>query len=143
MLTLSCVVSSVPVQCLSNNQTSPCLSLLPLLAVFDPRVVLSTSNLRVQYLVFLLEVWKFQQSRFPTRRPPLFVPRRRRGGTVDVSAKGMTSKEVAEACEAKGINVRIIDDKTVGLSFGESITKSDVETLVRNPNIQPQEAKSC
>ena len=50
--------------------------------------------------------------------------------TVDVSAKGMTSKGVADACEAKGINVRVIDDKTVGLSFGESITKSDVETLV-------------
>lgn len=50
--------------------------------------------------------------------------------TVDVSAKGMTSKAVADACEAKGINVRIIDDKTVGLNFGESITKSDVETLV-------------
>ena len=50
--------------------------------------------------------------------------------TVDVSAKGMTSKAVADACEAKGINVRVIDDKTVGLSFGESITKSDVETLV-------------
>eukprot|EP00752_Nemacystus_decipiens_P012371 g10965.t1 len=50
--------------------------------------------------------------------------------SVDVSAKGMTSKAVADACEAKGINVRVIDDKTVGLSFGESITKSDVETLL-------------
>lgn len=61
--------------------------------------------------------------------PPPPLDHRRK--TVDVSTKGMTSKSVADACEAKGINVRIIDDKTVGLSFGESITKSDVGTLVR------------
>lgn len=51
--------------------------------------------------------------------------------SVDVSTKGTTSKAVADACEAKGINVRIIDEQTVGLSFGESITKDDVSTLVR------------
>ncbi|CAN0517246.1 unnamed protein product, partial [Scytosiphon promiscuus] len=38
--------------------------------------------------------------------------------SVDVSTKGTTSKAIADACESKGINVRIIDDKTVGLSFG-------------------------
>lgn len=49
---------------------------------------------------------------------------------VDVSAKGTTSTAIAQACEAKGANVRVIDDKTVGLSFGESITKDDVVALV-------------
>ncbi|CAM9892044.1 unnamed protein product [Pylaiella littoralis] len=50
--------------------------------------------------------------------------------SVNVSKKGKTSKAVADACEAKGINVRVIDDETVGLSVGESITKGDVGTLL-------------
>lgn len=51
--------------------------------------------------------------------------------TVDVSAKGKSSKEIAASCEAKGANVRVIDDSTVGLSFGEPITQGDVVALVR------------
>lgn len=50
---------------------------------------------------------------------------------MDVSAKGTTAAAIVEACEAKGVNVRPIDDKTVGLSFGESITQGDVVALVR------------
>ncbi len=49
----------------------------------------------------------------------------------------MTSKAVADKCEANGVNVRVIDDKTVGLSFGESITKDDVAALVRATNQAP------
>lgn len=51
--------------------------------------------------------------------------------TVDVSSAGKTAQAVAEACEAKGANVRVIDEKTVGLSFGESVTQEDVVGLVR------------
>ncbi|CBJ30901.1 Glycine dehydrogenase (decarboxylating) [Ectocarpus siliculosus] len=50
--------------------------------------------------------------------------------SVDVSAKGTSSTAIAQACEAKGANVRVIDDKTIGLSFGESITKDDVVALL-------------
>ena len=50
---------------------------------------------------------------------------------MDVSAKGKSAEEIATACEAKGANVRVIDDATVGLSFGESIYKKDVVALVR------------
>ncbi|CAM9454313.1 unnamed protein product [Ascophyllum nodosum] len=49
---------------------------------------------------------------------------------VDVSAKGKSAEEIATACEAKGANVRVIDDATVGLSFGESIYKEDVVALL-------------
>lgn len=46
---------------------------------------------------------------------------------------GKSAQGVAEACEAKGANVRVVDDKTVGISFGESITQADVMALVRLP----------
>ena len=49
---------------------------------------------------------------------------------VNTKAAGKTAKEVAAACEAKGANVRVIDDDTVGLNFGESITHEDVVALV-------------
>lgn len=48
---------------------------------------------------------------------------------------GKTATAVAEACEAKGCNVRIIDEKTVGLSFGEAITQQDVVALVRKKQL--------
>lgn len=50
---------------------------------------------------------------------------------VDVSKKGKTAKAVAEACEAQGANIRVIDENTVGLNFGESIIQEDVVALVR------------
>eukprot|EP00904_Undaria_pinnatifida_P006432 jgi/Undpi1/2919/HiC_scaffold_14.g06296.m1 len=50
--------------------------------------------------------------------------------SVDVGAKGKTSEGVAAACEAKGVNVRVIDSSTVGLNFGESIIQEDVVALL-------------
>ncbi|KAG5190576.1 glycine dehydrogenase [Tribonema minus] len=50
--------------------------------------------------------------------------------TVDVSAKGATASAIAAAAANHGVNVRVIDDKTVGLSFGEAHTKGDVEALL-------------
>lgn len=55
-----------------------------------------------------------------------------RHSSVDVSKAGKTAQAVADACEAKGANVRIIDSNTVGLSFGEAITQEDVVALVRS-----------
>ena len=49
---------------------------------------------------------------------------------VDVGSKGKTSREVQDAAAEVGCNVRVIDDKTVGISMGESITTSDVSTLL-------------
>ena len=50
--------------------------------------------------------------------------------TVDVGAAGKTSAEIQAACVAAGVNIRVIDDKTVSIAFGEAINKEDVEALV-------------
>ena len=50
---------------------------------------------------------------------------------VDVSGKGMTAQQVAEAAVEEGLNVRVIDSKHVGLAFGETLTRGDVEGLLR------------
>jgi glycine dehydrogenase len=57
--------------------------------------------------------------------------------TVDVSSKNMTASQVQEGCVRAGVNVRVIDEKTVGISFGESITRADVEALVSAFGIAP------
>jgi len=49
---------------------------------------------------------------------------------VDVSSKGMTSSKVQAECAKNGVNVRVIDDNKVGISFGEAITRKDVVALV-------------
>lgn len=49
---------------------------------------------------------------------------------VDVSAKGKTAEQVAKACSAAGINVRIISPTHIGISLGEAVTKKDCEALV-------------
>merc|ERR1711988_1237158 len=49
---------------------------------------------------------------------------------VDVSSKGLPSAAVQDKCAAAGVNVRVIDDKKVGISFGEAITRKDVELLL-------------
>merc|ERR1719453_2002459 len=49
---------------------------------------------------------------------------------VDVSSKGLSSAAVQDKCAAAGVNVRVIDDKKVGISFGEAITRKDVELLL-------------
>ena len=50
--------------------------------------------------------------------------------TVDVSTMGMTSEQVQAGAVSVGANVRIIDDKTVGISMGEGITRDDVSALL-------------
>lgn len=50
---------------------------------------------------------------------------------VDVSSKGMTAQQVQQRAVANGINVRVIDDKRVGVSFGESINKDDTVALLK------------
>jgi glycine dehydrogenase len=61
--------------------------------------------------------------------------------TVDVSTMGMTSKEVQAGAASVGANVRVIDEKTVGISMGEGITRGDVSSLlsgafgISNPDV--------
>merc|ERR1711988_1374264 len=49
---------------------------------------------------------------------------------VDVSSKGLSSAAVQDKCAAAGVNLRVIDDKKVGISFGEAITRKDVVALL-------------
>jgi len=49
---------------------------------------------------------------------------------VDVSSKGMTAQQVQDKAASVGANVRVIDAKTVGISMGEGITRSDLKTLL-------------
>lgn len=50
--------------------------------------------------------------------------------TVDVSSKGMTSVQVQAGAVKVGANVRVVDDKTVGISMGEGITRDDISALL-------------
>jgi glycine dehydrogenase len=50
--------------------------------------------------------------------------------TVDVSSKSMTSADVQAGAVSVGANVRIIDDKTVGVAMGEGITRDDLFALL-------------
>ncbi|CAN0050628.1 unnamed protein product [Heterosigma akashiwo] len=45
---------------------------------------------------------------------------------VDVASRGKTAAEVQAAAAAAGYNVRVIDEGTVGLSFGEAHTAEDL-----------------
>jgi glycine dehydrogenase len=49
---------------------------------------------------------------------------------VDVSSKGLNAHQVQAGAASVGANVRVIDEKTVGLSMGEGITKEDVASLL-------------
>ncbi len=49
---------------------------------------------------------------------------------VDVSSKGKTSAQISAAAIKAGVNVRIVNDTHVGISFGESITKADTLALL-------------
>lgn len=51
--------------------------------------------------------------------------------SVDVSSKGTTAAAVAAKAAENGVNVRVINDKTVGISFGESITLQDTVALLK------------
>ena len=50
--------------------------------------------------------------------------------TVDVSSKGMTAASLQAAAVKAGVNVRVVDKSTVGISFGEAITKHDAIALL-------------
>ena len=41
------------------------------------------------------------------------------------------SKAVQAAAASNGVNVRIVDDNTVGLAFGEAITRDDCVALLK------------
>ncbi|CAM9253041.1 unnamed protein product [Choristocarpus tenellus] len=56
--------------------------------------------------------------------------------SVDVSKAGKTAEQVRASCEAVGANIRVVDDNTVGLSFGEAITKDDVIALLEGFGIK-------
>ena len=49
---------------------------------------------------------------------------------VNVASKGKTSAQIEAAAIAHGVNLRRIDDHTVGLSFGEAITHADTVALL-------------
>ena len=49
---------------------------------------------------------------------------------VNVSSKGKTAAQIEAAAIKNGVNLRRIDDHTVGLSFGESITHADTVALL-------------
>jgi glycine dehydrogenase len=61
--------------------------------------------------------------------------------TVDVGSKGLTAAQVQEGAVSVGANVRIIDDRTVGISMGEGISRDDLQALlsgafgIANPNM--------
>jgi glycine dehydrogenase len=81
--------------------------------------------------------------------------------TVDVSSKGKTSAQIQAAAAANHINVRVIDGsaefilvvsthinlicegKTVGISFGEAITKEDTMALLKAFEINPSALNSA
>ena len=50
---------------------------------------------------------------------------------------GKTASAIKKAAEAKGVNIRVIDDKSVGMSFGETITKEDVADLLSAFGVNP------
>ncbi|GMF39506.1 unnamed protein product [Phytophthora fragariaefolia] len=49
---------------------------------------------------------------------------------IDVSQSGKTAADVAAAATKRGVNVRVIDDKRVGVSMGESVDLADLEKLL-------------
>jgi glycine dehydrogenase len=50
--------------------------------------------------------------------------------TVDVSSKGMNATEVQAGAASVGANVRVIDEKRVGVAMGEGITRDDLGKLL-------------
>mmetsp|Transcript_58580 Transcript_58580/g.69879 ORF Transcript_58580/g.69879 Transcript_58580/m.69879 type:complete len:729 (-) Transcript_58580:192-2378(-) len=50
--------------------------------------------------------------------------------TVDCSSMGSSAQEVQDGAVKVGANVRVIDDKTVGISMGEGITRDQVSDLL-------------
>ena len=53
-----------------------------------------------------------------THHPPILYP-------------GLSSAQVQAAAVANGVNVRVVDDAHVGVSFGEAVTRTDVQMLLK------------
>lgn len=51
--------------------------------------------------------------------------------TTSTSGSHITPEIIRAECESHGCNIRIIDNKRVGISFGENITKDDVINLLK------------
>jgi glycine dehydrogenase len=51
--------------------------------------------------------------------------------TVNVGKSGMKASDVAAAAAALDVNVRVVDEATVGLAFGEGTTSADLSTLLQ------------
>ncbi|KAL4155929.1 hypothetical protein PRNP1_008030 [Phytophthora ramorum] len=49
---------------------------------------------------------------------------------IDVSQAGKSAADVATAATKRGVNVRVIDDKRVGVSMGESVNLEDLQKLL-------------
>jgi glycine dehydrogenase len=57
--------------------------------------------------------------------------------TIRVQVQDGTSDTVQAKAEYEGVNVRVIDSSSVGISFGESIVRKDVEALLRAFDVDP------
>jgi glycine dehydrogenase len=51
--------------------------------------------------------------------------------TVRVRSRGISAADLQKKAVENGVNVRLVDDDTVGISFGESVTVMDQVSLVR------------
>jgi glycine dehydrogenase len=51
--------------------------------------------------------------------------------TVTVQLPGANAREVQAACAAQNMNIRVVDDITVSVSFGEKATAADVSALLQ------------
>lgn len=56
--------------------------------------------------------------------------------TTVAACSHFTPESVRVACEANGCNIRVLDAKHVGISFGEAITKKDVLALLQGFGIE-------
>ena len=51
-----------------------------------------------------------------------------------MSVKSVGGSKAIQAAAAKnGVNVRVVDENTVGVSFGEAITRDDCVALLKVP----------
>lgn len=61
--------------------------------------------------------------------------------TLKVSVPGQ-AEAIASRAAQNGVNVRVIDGNHVGISFGESVIRSDVENLLKAFNLNPSSLNS-
>ena len=51
--------------------------------------------------------------------------------TISIELAGKSASEILKAAEAHQVNLRVINEKTIGISLDETTTKSDVEKLIQ------------